>query len=88
MVSSNPSYHSMECVRKWGNWFIIFDLSENVYKTFFLYIYSYLFELIFGLLTLGDKGVRVSAGLFLRSKILWYAQNFRWVLSPTNKTLW
>ena len=31
-----------------------------------------MFELIFGLLTFGYKGVRVLAGPLLRSKILWY----------------
>ena len=38
---------------------------------------SYLFEVIFALLTFGDRGVR--AGPIQRSKILWYAQNFAWV---------
>ena len=43
-------------------------------STFVLfYTYGYLFELKFALLTFGDKGVRVLAGPFLRSKILWYA---------------
>ena len=38
--------------------------------------YGYLFELIFVLLTFGDKGV---TGPFLRSEILRYVQNFQWV---------
>ena len=42
----------------------------------FFYTYGYLFELRFALLTFGDKGVRVLAGPFLRSKILRYAQIF------------
>ena len=37
-----------------------------------------LFDLIFALLTFTDNGVRLLAGLFLRSKILWYVQNFQW----------
>ena len=41
--------------------------------------YGYLFELIFALLTFGDKGVRVLAEPFLRSKTLQYVQNFPWV---------
>ena len=36
--------------------------------TLFLY-FIYLFELIFALLTFRDKGIRVSVGLLLRSKI-------------------
>ena len=36
--------------------------------TLFLY-FNYLFELIFALLTFRDKGIRVSVGLLLRSKI-------------------
>ena len=41
--------------------------------------YGYLFELMFAILTFGDKRVRVLAETFLRSKILWYVQNFQWV---------
>ena len=41
--------------------------------------YGYLFELMFALLTFEDKRVRVLAETFLRSKILWYVQNFQWV---------
>ena len=41
--------------------------------------YGYLFGLIFALSTFGDKEVKVLPGPFLRSKILWYAQNFQWV---------
>ena len=40
---------------------------------------GYLFELIFALLTFGDKGVRVLAWPSRRSKILWYAQNSQWI---------
>ena len=43
-----------------------------------------MFELIFVLLTFGDKGVRVLAGPLLRSKILWYAQNS--LIRSTKKT--
>ena len=79
MDSSNSSYQSISCVIKWGNRFTIFHLS------LFLYIYRDLFELIYVYLTFGDKEVRVWAGLFLRSKILWYAQNFKWVFTPRIK---
>ena len=41
--------------------------------------YGYLFELILALLIFGNKGVRVLGGPFLRSKILWYVQNFQWI---------
>ena len=53
--------------------------------TLFLY-YGYVFEFIFALLTFGDKGVRVLAGANLRSKILWYAQNF--LSSKFHFSLW
>ena len=36
----------------------------------FFCTYGYLFELIFAFLTLGDKGVKVSAGYFLRPNSL------------------
>ena len=38
-----------------------------------------MFELMFALSTYECKEVRVLAGPFQRSKILWYAQNFQWV---------
>ena len=40
------------------------------------YTYEYLFELIFGLLTFEDKRVRVLPKTFLRSNIVWCAQDF------------
>ena len=46
-------------------------------KTLFLYIE--LLELISALLKFRDKGERILAGLFLRSKFLWYIQNFQQV---------
>ena len=70
------------------SWNIEFRVSKpqtHFIKVYFLWLqhlfctYGYLFELIFALLTFGDKGVRVSAGSFLRPKIMWYAQNLHWV---------
>ena len=46
--------------------------------TLSLYL-CYLFELIFALLKLGDKGIRVLTGPFLSSNIMWFVQNFQWV---------
>ena len=40
--------------------------------------YGYLLELVFAFIRFRNKGVRVLAGPFVRSKILWYAQNFQW----------
>ena len=55
----------------------------------FFWTYGYLFELIFALLTFVDKGVRVLARLFQRSKILWCVQNFQQVknfIFPNDET--
>ena len=59
-----------------------FEFSDSFIKDYTclsLYISVYLPKLIFPLLKFRDKGERVLAELFLRSKILWYAQNFHWV---------
>ena len=57
--------------------------------TSLLYLY-YLFELIFALSRIWDKGVRVLARRFLRLKILIYVQNKQWVqnsIFPNEKHL-
>ena len=67
--------------------FRVFRLQTNFFKAcnFFNYsTFSVLLHVLFlyyyfALLSFGDKGVRLSAGPFLRSEILWYVQNFRWV---------
>ena len=63
----------------------IFLKSTFLIATFFS-VFFHLFELIIVLLTLGDKGVRVSANPFVRSKMLWNAQIFQWVQTSKWKT--
>ena len=45
----------------------------------FFFTYNYCLSRYFALFTSRDKGERVLAVPFLRTKILWYAQNFQWV---------
>ena len=64
--------------------FRVSKLKTHFFKIYFFQLqhffwsYGYLFELIFALLTFADKGVRVLARLFQKSKMR-YVQNFQQV---------
>ena len=53
------------------------------YNTFVVLMYDYLFVLMLGSLIFGDKRVRVSAGTFLKRKLLLYEHNFQWIQNST-----
>ena len=67
------------CIKCWSYGF---ETSDSLFKEYlfscniFFCTSGYLFELIFALSTFWDKGVRVVAGSFVRSQILWLAQKF------------
>ena len=66
---------------EWPHWPL--NSKGLAFYNFFFCIYGYLLELIFPLLTFGDKRVRVLAGPFQRSKILCYVLNIHLVQNFT-----